>query len=166
MTVYVSLDGLAKLKEKFPSADYDPEAKNPALIVPRDELIPVMRYLHDEEGFDRCGNVTAVDWKDSFEMVYHLYSMEENRKLTLKTKLPHDELPDVESATQVYPGVEYEEREVYDLMGINFLHHPEMKRILMPDDYPAHPLRKDFVAPVPSIEKGVLKWTVKQKPSS
>lgn len=163
-TQYFSKEQLAKLVEIFPKAAFDAEAEEPALIVTAADFPAVLRALKEKEGFDRLGNLTAVDWKDHIEMVYHLYNMEENVKLEVKAALD-SAAPVIESATSLYPGAEFEEREVYDLMGVEFLGHPDLRRILMPDDYPAHPLRKDFVAPVPKMEGGKLVW-LKKAPTS
>ena len=163
-TRYFSKERLAKLVEIFPKATFDAEAEEPALIVTAADFPAVLRALKEKEGFDRLGNLTAVDWKDHIEMVYHLYNMEENVKLEVKAALD-SAAPVIESATALYPGAELEEREVYDLMGVEFLGHPDLRRILMPDDYPAHPLRKDFVAPVPKMEGGKLVW-LKKAPTS
>ena len=163
-TQYFSKERLAKLVEIFPRATFDAEAEEPALIVTAADFPAVLRALKEKEGFDRLGNLTAVDWKDHIEMVYHLYNMEENVKLEVKAALD-SAAPVIESATALYPGAEFEEREVYDLMGVEFLGHPDLRRILMPDDYPAHPLRKDFVAPVPKMEGGKLVW-LKKAPTS
>ena len=163
-TRYFSKERLAKLVEVFPKATFDAEAQEPALIVMAADFSAVLRALKEKEGFDRLGNLTAVDWKDHIEMVYHLYNMEENVKLEMKVALD-SAAPVIESATSLYPGAEFEEREVYDLMGVEFLGHPDLRRILMPDDYPAHPLRKDFVAPVPKMEGGKLVW-LKKAPTS
>ena len=163
-TRYFSKERLAKLVEIFPKATFDAEAEEPALIVTAADFPAVLRALKEKEGFDRLGNLTAVDWKDRIEMVYHLYNMEENVKLEVKAALD-SAAPVIESATALYPGAEFEEREVYDLMGVEFLGHPDLRRILMPDDYPAHPLRKDFVAPVPKMEGGKLVW-LKKAPTS
>lgn len=163
-TQYFSKERLAKLVEIFPKATFDAEAEEPALIVTAADFPAVLRALKEKEGFDRLGNLTAVDWKDHIEMVYHLYNMEENVKLEVKAALD-SAAPVIESATSLYPGAEFEEREVYDLMGVEFLGHPDLRRILMPDDYPAHPLRKDFVAPVPKMEGGKLVW-LKKAPTS
>ena len=163
-TRYFSKERLAKLVEIFPKATFDAEAEEPALIVTAADFPAVLRALKEKEGFDRLGNLTAVDWKDHIEMVYHLYNMEENVKLEVKAALDFA-APVIESATALYPGAEFEEREVYDLMGVEFLGHPDLRRILMPDDYPAHPLRKDFVAPVPKMEGGKLVW-LKKAPTS
>ena len=159
-TRYFSKERLAKLVEIFSKATFDAEAQEPALIVMAADFSAVLRALKEKEGFDRLGNLTAVDWKDHIEMVYHLYNMEENVKLEVKAALD-SAAPVIESATSLYPGAEFEEREVYDLMGVEFLGHPDLRRILMPDDYPAHPLRKDFVAPVPKLEGGKLVWLEK-----
>ena len=163
-TRYFSKERLAKLVEIFPKATFDAEAEEPAFIVTAADFPAVLRTLKEKEGFDRLGNLTAVDWKDRIEMVYHLYNMEENVKLEVKAALD-SAAPVIESATSLYPGAEFEEREVYDLMGVEFLGHPDLRRILMPDDYPAHPLRKDFVAPVPKMEGGKLVW-LKKAPTS
>lgn len=163
-TRYFSKERLAKLVEVFPKATFDAEAEEPAFIVTVADFPAVLRALKEKEGFDRLGNLTAVDWKDRIEMVYHLYNMEENVKLEVKAALD-SAAPVIESATSLYPGAEFEEREVYDLMGVEFLGHPDLRRILMPDDYPAHPLRKDFVAPVPKMEGGKLVW-LKKAPTS
>ena len=163
-TRYFSKERLAKLVEVFPKATFDAEAEEPAFIVTAADFPAVLRALKEKEGFDRLGNLTAVDWKDRIEMVYHLYNMEENIKLEVKAALD-SAAPVIESATSLYPGAEFEEREVYDLMGVEFLGHPDLRRILMPDDYPAHPLRKDFVAPVPKMEGGKLVW-LKKAPTS
>ena len=163
-TRYFSKERLAKLVEIFPKATFDAEAEEPAFIVTAADFPAVLRALKEKEGFDRLGNLTAVDWKDHIEMVYHLYNMEENVKLEVKAALD-SAAPVIESATSLYPGAEFEEREVYDLMGVYFLGHPDLRRILMPDDYPAHPLRKDFVAPVPKMEGGKLVW-LKKAPTS
>ena len=163
-TQYFSKERLAKLVEVFPKATFDAEAEEPAFIVTAADFPAVLRTLKEKEGFDRLGNLTAVDWKDHIEMVYHLYNMEENVKLEVKAALD-SAAPVIESATSLYPGAEFEEREVYDLMGVEFLGHPDLRRILMPDDYPAHPLRKDFVAPVPKMEGGKLVW-LKKAPTS
>ena len=163
-TRYFSKERLAKFVEIFPKATFDAEAEEPALIVTAADFPAVLRALKEKEGFDRLGNLTAVDWKDHIEMVYHFYNMEENVKLEVKAALD-SAAPLIESATSLYPGAEFEEREVYDLMGVEFLGHPDLRRILMPDDYPAHPLRKDFVAPVPKMEGGKIVW-LKKAPTS
>ena len=141
---------LAALKVAFSSAEYDAEAERPALYIAAEELLGLLRVLRDDGTLQltRLENVTAVDWKDHFEMVYHLFSPTLLHWLTVKVTLDHD-APVVPSATAVFPGVEFEEREVYDLMGISFTGHPDLRRVFHVDSFVGHPLRKDFTPPPP-----------------
>ena len=147
---YLTAEALAGIKIAFPSVEYDAEAARPALYIGADELVAFLTFLRDDAALQltRMENVTAVDWKDHFEMVYHLFSPATMHWLTVKVTLPHD-APVLPSATAVFPGVEFEEREVYDLMGISFTGHPDLRRVFHRDDFVGHPLRKDFVPPPP-----------------
>ena len=147
---YLTAEALAGIKIAFPSVEYDAEAARPALYIGADELVAFLTFLRDDSALQltRMENVTAVDWKDHFEMVYHLFSPAAMHWLTVKVMLPHD-APVLPSATAVFPGVEFEEREVYDLMGISFTGHPDLRRVFHRDDFVGHPLRKDFVPPPP-----------------
>ena len=155
---YLSAEALAGIKLAFSNAAYDAEAARAAVYIGADELVAFLTFLRDDTALQltRMENVTAVDWKDRFEMVYHLFSPVHMHWLTVKVTLPHD-APVVPSATAVFPGVEFEEREVYDLMGIVFTGHPDLRRVFHADDFVGHPLRKDFVPPpppaVPSFRK-------------
>ena len=111
------------------------------------DLLEVATALRDdvELRFNYFGDVTAVHWPGEtreYEVVYHLRSIPANRSIRLKTRIAADEA--VESMAQVWPGADWPEREVYDLMGVNFTNHPDLRRILMDEDYEYHPLRKDF----------------------
>ena len=105
--------------------------------------------LHDsaaklkELGFERFGMVTAVDNGDDFELVYRLQSSRFGVGMFLKTEVPRDE-PAIPTLTDLWPAADWQEREVYDLMGIEFVGHPDLRRILLPDDWEGHPLRKDY----------------------
>ena len=147
---YLSAEALAGIKLAFSNAVYDAEAARAAVYIGADELVAFLTFLHDDTALQltRMENVTAVDWKDRFEMVYHLFSPVHMHWLTVKVTLPHD-APVVPSATAVFPGVEFEEREVYDLMGISFTGHPDLRRVFHHEDFVGHPLRKDFVPPPP-----------------
>lgn len=166
MGKYFDKEKLELLKAQFDTADYDAEQAEPAIYIGKEQLLGLMRVLRETPtyAFDRMSNLTAVDYKEYFEMVYSLYSRRFDMWITVKVKLDHDK-PEVESMTQIWEGTNFEEREIYDLMGINFIHHPDLRRILMPDNYDAHPLRKDFVPLEPKIEGGVLTWH-KQKSMS
>ncbi|MFC2021083.1 NADH-quinone oxidoreductase subunit C, partial [Chloroflexota bacterium] len=87
----------------------------------------------------------ATDYFDYFEVVYHLTSMEHNHGLTIKTRCDDRDNPVVSSIVSLYQGADFQEREIYDLMGIRFEGHPNMKRILLYDGFQGHPLRKDFL---------------------
>lgn len=147
---YLSAEALSGIKLAFSNAVYDAEAARAAVYIGADELIALLTFLRDDTALQltRMENVTAVDWKDRFEMVYHLFSPVHMHWLTVKVTLPHD-TPAVPSATAVFPGVEFEEREVYDLMGITFTGHPDLRRVFHHENFVGHPLRKDFVPPPP-----------------
>ncbi|MCZ6518716.1 MAG: NADH-quinone oxidoreductase subunit C [Actinobacteria bacterium] len=98
-------------------------------------------------GFEVCADVTAVDWMrqrpDRFEVIANLLSMRLGVRLRIITSMGRDE-PTLASLTPLWPGAGFAEREVYDMFGIIFVGHPDLTRILMPDDWEGHPLRKDF----------------------
>jgi NADH-quinone oxidoreductase subunit C len=104
--------------------------------------------LRDDPGcrFNYLSDVTCVDWLPSeprFEVIYHLLSISKKERVRLKVRLSGD-APVLESVTPVWPGANYFEREVFDLFGIRFLGHPYLRRMLMPEDWEGHPLRKDY----------------------
>lgn len=100
-----------------------------------------------EAGFEICADVTAVDWMrqrpERFEVVANLVSMQHKSRLRMITSVGRGQ-PSVASLTPIWPGAGFAEREVYDMFGIEFEGHPDLTRILMPDDWEGHPLRKDF----------------------
>lgn len=96
--------------------------------------------------FTFLSDLTCVDWypnEPRFEVVYHLLAMARKKRLRLKVKLAGND-PHLESITSVWPGANFFEREVYDLFGVRFSGHPNLRRILMPEDWEGHPLRKDY----------------------
>ncbi len=96
--------------------------------------------------FNAFSDLTCVDWYPSeprFEVIYHLLSIQNKERIRLKVRL-NSSSPAVESITPVWPGANYFEREVFDLFGIRFTGHPYLRRILMPEDWEGHPLRKDY----------------------
>jgi len=134
-----------RLVEEFPESSLEYlEEKDPAISVKADDLFEVARHLKEKEGYDYLSAVTGVDYPDRFEVIYHLYSMKGGAgPLTLKVSASKEE-PEIPSVTLLWPGANFQEREVYDLMGIRFAGHPDLKRILLWEGYEAHPLRKDF----------------------
>jgi NADH-quinone oxidoreductase subunit C len=125
-----------------------------SLRVPADRIVEIVGCLRDETEprFSTLSSVTATDEKPErprFRVVYHLYSFATNSRLRLVAQVP-EEVCNIDSVTPLFPGANWQEREVFDMFGITFLGHPELKRILMPDDYGHHPLRKEF--PLRGIE--------------
>jgi NADH-quinone oxidoreductase subunit C len=110
----------------------------------------VARFLRTEAGleFDCLSNLSGVDYpkREVIEVVYHLYSYRHRHAFVLKVGAPRDN-PVVVTVANVWRHAEWQEREVFDLLGVVFEGHPDLRRILMPEDWPGHPLRKDFVEP-------------------
>jgi NADH-quinone oxidoreductase subunit C len=118
------------------------------LFIRLESLLRVCEFLRDAPGlrFNYLSDVTALDHypnEPRFEAVYHLYSIETTQRLRLKVRLPSDN-PRVASVVPVWPGANAFEREVYDLFGVYFEGHPDLRRILMPEDWEGHPLCKDY----------------------
>lgn len=116
------------------------------LIADPARILPLMRYLKDDEKFLRLSAVTAVDWHPAeprFEVVYHLHSIDRNQRLRVKCRLSGDN-PEIESVYSVWRAADWYEREVFDMFGIGFRNHPHLVRILMPVDWEGYPLRKDY----------------------
>lgn len=120
----------------------------PGAWVPATRLLEICRVVRDEASFDLdyCSFVSAVDWpqENRFEVVYHLYSMSARHELLLKVRVPRDAAR-VPSVTGIWAGANWHEREAYDLFGIVFDGHPDLRRIMMTEDWTGHPLRKDYV---------------------
>jgi NADH:ubiquinone oxidoreductase subunit C len=114
------------------------------VTLPADRLVEAARTLRDRLDYSYLSMVTAVDYPDRIDVIYLAFSLHHPHGVMLRTPLPREELPDCPSLTSVWPGAEFQERETYDLMGINFVGHPDLRRILTDDDFPGHPLRKDF----------------------
>jgi NADH-quinone oxidoreductase subunit C len=106
----------------------------------------VCHFLKVEHKFVRISTVTAVDWypaEPRFEVVYHLHSPERNERLRLKCRLQGTN-PEIDSVTAVWRGANWYERETFDLFGIRFRNHPNLQRIMLPETWEGHPLRKDY----------------------
>ncbi len=118
------------------------------VIVSGDNLVAIMRTLKTEEGlgFTTLMNHLGVDYGDRLAVIYNLYSPVLRKKITVKT-LVDREHPEVPSLETVHPGINWYERETFDLLGIRFAGHSNLKRLLLPEDWSGHPLRKDYVYP-------------------
>ncbi len=118
----------------------------PTFQVAAGEVVEVCRWLRDNPEFDLSflEFVSAIDWPDRFEVVYQLTSVARQHSLTLKVPIPKTD-PRVPSVVDVWRGADWHERETYDLFGIVFDGHPDLRRIMMSEDWKGHPLRKDYV---------------------
>lgn len=131
-------------------AKWQMQVDKPVAVVNADRVLDIVRYLRIEMGFDQIRNLTAVDYPpDRIEVVYNFSRHGDNAHIVVKTKVPrpptHDSpMPEVPSIVGVYSGADWLEREVFDLFGIRFTGHPYMRRLLLPDDWVGHPLRKDY----------------------
>jgi NADH-quinone oxidoreductase subunit C len=147
-------DAATALREKFPQATVRASLDHPAVNVPAVELPAVMKYLRDESAFDMLVDVTAIDWAEGvsprFTMVYHLLSTTNHTYLRVAADCANDAEPSVPSVVGLWPGANWHERETYDMFGIKFEGHPNLRRILMWEGYPHFPLRKEF--PLAGIE--------------
>jgi len=140
---------LTKIKEKFPEtileiAEFRGEL---TIVVRREDIVSLCTFLRDEPelSFNFLSDLTGVDYlgrKPRFDVGYHLYSIDRNHRVRLKVKVEESE--SVPSVTSVCNTANWFEREVFDLLGIEFDGHPDLRRIVLPEDWEGHPLRKDF----------------------
>jgi NADH-quinone oxidoreductase subunit C len=118
-----------------------------SLMVPPDKIVEVCTALRDEFGFDVLAAESAVDyWPEQaprFHVIYQLYSMTHNQRIGLRVPLDGNG-PSLASVTGVYPNANWHEREIWDMFGVRFEGHPDMRRIIMPYEWEGHPLRKDY----------------------
>jgi NADH-quinone oxidoreductase subunit C len=137
----------ALLKERFGDKVLD-VADTPLhghVRVAPDALVKVCEFLRDDDRtrFEQLHDVTAVDWVEHFDVVIHLYSIAKKHALCVKVKTPSRDDATCPSVTPVWPAADWHERETWDLMGVKFVGHPHLRRILLPEDWQGHPLRKD-----------------------
>ena len=120
----------------------------PALYINKEDVLEVCKILKEDGSlkFNSCVDAVSVDRfekKNRYEMIYNLVSIDNNERLFIKIRLDSKN-PEMESLIPVWKSANWYEREAYDLMGINFLNHPDLRRMYMPENYEYHPLRKDF----------------------
>lgn len=138
-------DAAKRINEEIPGAAVDYNQTD--VWVAPENILEAARLLKDDESLDFSflNAVTAVDYVEYFEMIYHLLSLRRNSSLVVKSRVPGRENLEIPSVYEVWKGADLQEREVWDLMGIRFDGHPNMKRILLWEGFPGHPLRKDFL---------------------
>jgi len=141
MTEPFSPSGIAKqVGEHIPDAITDSDEN--AVFVRSEALFDVLRLLKETLNLDYLSAITAIDYQDYFELVYYLISIKNNRSLVLKTRCEKGEK--VPSVVSLWQGADLQERDIFDLMGIAFSGHPNLKRIFLWDGFKGHPLRKDW----------------------
>ena len=134
-----------QIEARFPGAVSG--ATDTAITVDGKSLLDVMTYLKTTAGldFDYMTTITAIDYYQYFEVVYNLVSMEHNHSLTVKTRAYGRDNPRLPSVVSLWRSADHQEREIYDLMGITFDGHPNMKRIVLWPEFKGHPQRKDYL---------------------
>ncbi len=143
MTTVVSGSVLAKtIGIRLPDAVI--ESNDQFALVRRESLLAVVELLKSELGFDYLNYITSVDYLDYFELVYQFTALKDNRQVVVKTRCPRDDAS-VPSIAPVYRGADLQEREAFDLMGIRFEGHPNLKRIFLWEGFQGYPLRKDYL---------------------
>lgn len=143
----MSRDELVELiGERFSSLSKDDNPRVPGVFVEANEFLPFMEFIKNEftprYTFLFC--LTCVDWKDHLLMVYHVRSRESKDELVVKVKLNNRENPEIESLCGLWNTAEFHEREVFDLFGVKFINHPDLRRLFLDDNWEGYPLRKDY----------------------
>ncbi len=133
------------IKGKFGGSISDIKIIDDEIVIDLDARVvdAFARFLKNELSFDYLRCLSGVDYIKDLEVVYHLFSIKHNSKITVKVRLPKDK-PTISSVTPVWRGADWHERETAELLGITFDGHPDLRRLLLTDDFKGHPLRKDF----------------------
>jgi NADH-quinone oxidoreductase subunit C len=131
----------------LPEATFDETGEFLVAIVPVNNFLSFMTDIRNKPEFnmDYLFCLTCIDWKDHFMMVYHLLSKDHKHEFVVKAKITDRAKPEIETVCGIWKTAEFHEREVFDLFGVNFLHHPDMRRIFLDENWPGFPLRKDYV---------------------
>ena len=148
MTTAVTGSDLADaVQRRF--SDLAVEASGSALLVAPDSIADVCRFLREDpqQDYDLLSSLTAVDYVEHFEIVYHLTSIARNASAVLKARVYGREAPELPSVTGIWQGANLQEREAFDLMGVTFTGHPNLKRMLTWEGFQGHPLRRDYLEP-------------------
>ena len=153
MQISSPLDPVEALRAALPDVIQDVKVfrDETTIVVNPADVVQVARYLRDTPGlvYNFLSDISAVDYypdydrPERFGVSYHLLSMLYNRRIRIKVYVAEEE-PEVPTITVVWPGANWLEREIFDMMGITFTDHPDMRRLLMPDDWDGHPHRRDY----------------------
>jgi NADH-quinone oxidoreductase subunit C len=137
-----------RLKKQFPEVTLQETKPDGFIIVKKEDIHPVCKFLKDDPQlkFDFLTSLCGVDDGEALWVVYHLYSIKHRHQVVLKVRLSRED-PRIRSISDIWQAANWHEREGFDLVGINFQGHPNLKRILLPEDWEGHPLRKDYKFP-------------------
>jgi NADH:ubiquinone oxidoreductase subunit C len=143
-----------KLTELVPTATFDEAGEWLNVLIDAKDWLPMAKALRNyfDLQFDYLFNVTAVDWKTYLSVVYHLRSTKLEHVVVLKAKIADRNNPEIETVSNIWRTAELHEREAFDLMGVKFLHHPDLRRLFLTDDWVGYPLRKDYEDPLNMIK--------------
>lgn len=147
---------------KYPRLALEPHAYDLTFFATPEEILPFLTFLKQDEKlqFDNLMCISGVDEVSRLDLVYHLSSYPHRHRLGVKVSLSREN-PKIPSATSLWPGADWHERETYDLYGIIFENHPDLRRILLPDDWEGFPMRRDFrhwnLTPLPENDQEVTK---------
>lgn len=135
-----------KISEILPAAAYDETSEWLGVLIDAKDWLPLAWQLRANAGldFEFLFSVTGVDWKTHLTVVYHLRSIKHGHIIVVKAKCERAN-PEIESVCKIWKTAELNEREVYDLVGIRFLNHPDLRRLFLTEDWEGYPLRKDYV---------------------
>ena len=159
------VDLSTRLGERFPQVRERSSGDCPAFDVPTESLVGLLQFLHDAAGFDLLSDVSGIDWgveqNPRFGVAYHLLSTATAQYVRVVTLCDGGETPTVPTVSSIWPGADWHEREAFDMFGIRFDGHPDLRRILMWDEYSHFPMRKDF--PLAGVEADLPDLEVAQE---
>lgn len=136
----------------LPSATYDETGEWLNIQIDASEWKQLATFLRNEPfNFDYLFCLTCIDWKTHFTMVYHLSSTQHRHTIVIKAKTDRTD-PRIDTVSDIWRTAEFHEREVFDLFGVQFINHPDLRRLILTDDFEGYPLRKDFEDPVNMIK--------------
>lgn len=135
-----------RIIENFPEVHADDAQKILSITVSKDQFKKLMGALLSDASldFNYLSCLTCVDWKDHFMMVYFLLSRNFKHEIQVKVKLENRDEAEIETISDIWKTAEFHEREVYDLFGVKFTHHPDLRRLFLDENWPGYPLRKDY----------------------
>jgi len=138
------------LAQKFPASvvEFSDGILQPFIKIQAGDIDRIARFLRDDDQlqFDYLMCLSGIDLGENLGVVYHLYSTVHNHKIVLRAEAAK-QTPDVKSVAPLWRTADWHEREAFDMLGINFVNHPDLRRILLPDDWEGFPLRKDYIQP-------------------